>query len=141
MQSEKPHAICHGYADAIISGGAEAAINEVAIAGFANCKALTTCEDPESACTPFDKRRSGFVMGEGAGILVLEEYEHAKARGAHIYAEMVGMEIPAMLTTLLHRIQKQRVHPEHLNWLCRKQALRILQKKPFISTHTAPAPH
>lgn len=84
------HAICHGYADAIISGGAEAAINEVAIAGFANCKALTTCEDPESACTPFDKRRSGFVMGEGAGILVLEEYEHAKARGAHIYAEMVG---------------------------------------------------
>ena len=84
------HAICYGYADAIISGGAEAAINEVAIAGFANCKALTTCEDPESACTPFDKRRSGFVMGEGAGILVLEEYEHAKARGAHIYAEMVG---------------------------------------------------
>lgn len=81
------HAICHGYADAIISGGAEAAIKEVAIAGFANCKALTTCEDPESACTPFDKRRSGFVMGEGAGILVLEEYEHAKARGAHIYAE------------------------------------------------------
>ena len=55
------HAICHGYADAIISGGAEAAINEVAIAGFANCKALTTCEDPESACTPFDKRRSDLL--------------------------------------------------------------------------------
>ena len=83
-------AIKHGYADAIITGGAEAAINPVGVAGFANCKALTTCEDPESACTPFDKRRSGFVMGEGAGILVLEEYEHAKARGAKIYAEIVG---------------------------------------------------
>ena len=83
-------AIRYGYADAIIAGGAEAAIDPVGVAGFANCKALTTNEDPESACTPFDKRRSGFVMGEGAGILILEEYEHAKARGAHIYAEMVG---------------------------------------------------
>lgn len=84
------HAIRYGYADAIISGGAEAAINKVGVAGFANCKALTTCEDPECACTPFDQRRSGFVMGEGAGIVVLEEYEHAKERGAHIYAEIVG---------------------------------------------------
>ncbi len=83
-------AIRFGYADAIIAGGAEAAVNPVGIAGFANCKALTTCEDPEEACTPFDKRRSGFVMGEGAGILILEEYEHAKARGAKIYAEIVG---------------------------------------------------
>ena len=83
-------AIRYGYADAIIAGGAEAAINEVGVAGFANCKALTTCEDPESACSPFDARRSGFVMGEGAGILVLEEYEHAKARGATIYAEVAG---------------------------------------------------
>ena len=83
-------AIKHGYADAIITGGAEAAINPVGVAGFANCKALTACEDPETACTPFDKRRSGFVMGEGAGILVLEEYEHAKARGAKIYAEVAG---------------------------------------------------
>ena len=83
-------AIRYGYADAIIAGGAEAAINEVGVAGFANCKALTTCEDPESACSPFDARRSGFVMGEGAGILVLEEYEHAKARGARMYAEIVG---------------------------------------------------
>lgn len=83
-------AIRYGYADAIIAGGAEAAINEVGVAGFANCKALTTCEDPESACSPFDARRSGFVMGEGAGILVLEEYEHAKARGATIYAEIAG---------------------------------------------------
>ena len=83
-------AVRYGYADAIIAGGAEAAVNPVGVAGFANCKALTTCEDPEQACTPFDKRRSGFVMGEGAGILILEEYEHAKARGAKIYAEIVG---------------------------------------------------
>lgn len=83
-------AIRYGYADAIIAGGAEAAIDPISIAGFANCKALTTCEDPQAACTPFDKRRSGFVMGEGAGILVLEEYEHAVSRGAHIYAELAG---------------------------------------------------
>ena len=83
-------AVRYGYADAIIAGGAEAAVNPVGVAGFANCKALTTCEDPEQACTPFDKRRSGFVMGEGAGIVVLEELEHAKARGAKIYAELVG---------------------------------------------------
>lgn len=83
-------AIRHGYADAIIAGGAEAAIDPISVAGFANCKALTTCEDPQTACTPFDRRRSGFVMGEGAGILVLEEYEHAVSRGAHIYAELVG---------------------------------------------------
>ena len=87
---EAYRAIRHGYADAIIAGGAEAAVNPVAIAGFTSCKALTTETDPEAACCPFDARRSGFVMGEGAGILVLEEYEHAVARGAKIYAEVCG---------------------------------------------------
>lgn len=84
------HAIKYGLADAIIAGGSEAAVTPLTIAGFANCKALTLNEDPNSASTPFDKRRSGFVLGEGAGMLILEEYEHAKARGAKIYAEFVG---------------------------------------------------
>ena len=84
------HAIKNGYADAIITGGAEAAITHLAIAGFSSCMALSTRNDPNSSSIPFDKRRDGFVMGEGAGILVLEEYEHAVARGAKIYAEVAG---------------------------------------------------
>ena len=87
---EAYRAIKHGYLDAVLTGGAEAAIVPVGVAGFANMKALSTTEDPLSACVPFDARRNGFVMGEGAGALVLEEYEHAKARGAKIYAELCG---------------------------------------------------
>ena len=83
-------AIKYGYADAIIAGGTEAAINQLAIAGFTNCMALTTSNDPDCCSIPFDRRRSGFVMGEGAGVVVLEEYEHAKARGAKIYCELAG---------------------------------------------------
>lgn len=82
--------IRHGYADAAIAGGAEAAISPSAIAGFVNMKALSTSEDPEAASLPFDKRRGGFVIGEGAVALILEEYEHAKARGAKIYGEVCG---------------------------------------------------
>ncbi len=82
--------IKHGYADAIIAGGSEASINELAMAGCINCQALNLSEDPSEGSIPFDKRRGGFVMGEGAGILILEEYEHAKKRGAKIYAEVVG---------------------------------------------------
>lgn len=87
---EAYRAIKHGYADAIISGGSEAAINELAIAGFTNCKALSKEEDPKHASLPFNKDRKGFVLGEGAGIVLLEEYENAKARNATIYAEVVG---------------------------------------------------
>lgn len=87
---EAYRAIKWGYADAIISGGAEAAIGPTGVAGFINCMALSSSTDPDAASIPFDKRRNGFVMGEGAGILILEEYGHAKARGAKIYAEMCG---------------------------------------------------
>lgn len=83
-------AIKHGYADAIIAGGTEATINPLSIAGFTNCLALSTKNIPNESSLPFDKRRDGFVMGEGAGALILEEYEHAKARNAKIYAEING---------------------------------------------------
>ena len=83
-------AIRHGYADAIIAGGCENATIPLGIAGFANAKALSRAEDPKYASLPFNGNRGGFVMGDGAGILVLEELEHAKKRGAHIIAEMVG---------------------------------------------------
>ena len=79
-----------GEADVILAGGTEAAICPMGVAGFCALKALSTNEDPMKASIPFDKNRDGFVLGEGAGILVLEEYEHAKARGAKIYAEMAG---------------------------------------------------
>ncbi|WP_292146251.1 beta-ketoacyl-ACP synthase II [Butyrivibrio sp.] len=87
---EAYRAIKHGYADAIITGGSEASINELAMAGFINCQALNLAENPDEGSLPFDKRRGGFVMGEGAGILILEEYKHAKARGANILAEVIG---------------------------------------------------
>ncbi len=82
--------IRHGYADAVITGGSEAAICASSIAGFVNMQALSTSEDPEAASLPFDKRRAGFVIGEGSVSLVLEEYEHAVARGAKIYGEVCG---------------------------------------------------
>ncbi len=87
---EAYRAIKYGYADAIIAGGAEAAINALAVGGFTNCKALTKATDTKAASLPFDARRAGFVIGEGAGIVILEEYEHAKARGAKIYGELCG---------------------------------------------------
>ena len=87
---EAYRAIAHGYADAIIAGGSEATITEIATAGFANCMALATTDDPDRASIPFDAERSGFVMGEGGACLILEEYEHAVARGAKIYGEVVG---------------------------------------------------
>ena len=82
--------IRHGYADAVITGGAEAAIVPSAIAGFTNMQALSVSEDPDAASLPFDQRRGGFVIGEGAAALILEEYEHARSRGARIYGEICG---------------------------------------------------
>lgn len=87
---EAYRAIAHGYADAIVAGGTEATITPLAVAGFTTCMALSLEQDPLKASLPFDARRAGFVMGEGAGILVLEEYERAVKRGAHIYAEICG---------------------------------------------------
>jgi len=83
-------AIKHGYADAAIAGGSEAAITRIGVAGFMNMTALTTSSDPDAASLPFDKRRGGFVIGEGAGVMILEEYERAVQRGAKIYAEVTG---------------------------------------------------
>ena len=84
------HRIRDGYEDVMVAGGTESCVSELSIGGFSSMKALTTATDPNAASVPFDARRSGFVLGEGSGVLVLEELEHAKARGAKIYAEMVG---------------------------------------------------
>ena len=96
-----------GKADIFISGGSEASINEAGVGGFNAMHALSTRNNsPETASRPFDKDREGFVLGEGAGALVLEEYEHALERGAHIYAEMVG----GAMTADAHHITAP--HPE-----------------------------
>ena len=84
------HRIRDGYEDLAIAGGAESCISPLGVGGFTSMKALTTATDPNRASIPFDAERGGFVIGEGAGLLVLEELEHAKARGARIYAEVVG---------------------------------------------------
>ncbi|MBE5943516.1 MAG: beta-ketoacyl-[acyl-carrier-protein] synthase II [Lachnospiraceae bacterium] len=84
------HYVRDGYADVMLCGGAEATITHLGLGGFTSMKALNTTEDPNRASIPFDKERAGFVMGEGAGALILEDYDHAVARGAKIYAEVVG---------------------------------------------------
>ena len=87
---EAVRAIRHGYADAVISGGAEASINECGVAGFINMQALSVSDNIDAASLPFDRRRAGFIIGEGAAALVLEEYDHAVKRGAKIYGEISG---------------------------------------------------
>ena len=87
---EAYHNIKHGYSDVILAGGAEGTINEIGISGFAALTALSTSTDPDRASIPFDKERTGFVMGEGAAVLMLESLDHALERGATIYAEIVG---------------------------------------------------
>lgn len=83
-------AVQYGDADVMVAGGAEGSVTPIGVAGFCSLTALSTVEDPDKCSLPFDKNRSGFVMGEGAGVVVLEELEHAKKRGAHIYAEVIG---------------------------------------------------
>jgi 3-oxoacyl-[acyl-carrier-protein] synthase II len=93
---EAAKSIRYGEADVMIAGGAEAVVTELAVGGFAAARALSTRnDDPASASRPWDKERDGFVLGEGAGAVVLEEYEHAKARGARIYCELVGYGVSA----------------------------------------------
>lgn len=82
--------IKHGYIDLCLAGGTEYSVTKVALAGFTNLTALSSCEDPKKACRPFDKMRDGFVMGDGSGVLMLEELEHALKRGAKIYGEIIG---------------------------------------------------
>jgi 3-oxoacyl-[acyl-carrier-protein] synthase II len=84
------HRIRDGYAEVMLCGGAESCITDLGIGGFTSMQALNTTDNPKRASIPFDKERAGFVMGEGAGVLILEELEHAKARNAKIYAEVVG---------------------------------------------------
>ncbi|MBP3603921.1 MAG: beta-ketoacyl-ACP synthase II [Lachnospiraceae bacterium] len=83
-------AVQYGEADVMVAGGAESSVTPIGVAGFCSLTALSNVEDPDKCSLPFDKNRSGFVMGEGAGVVVLEELEHAKKRGAHIYAEVIG---------------------------------------------------
>ena len=93
---EAAKSIRHGEADVMIAGGAEAVVSELAIGGFAAARALSTRnDDPATASRPWDKERDGFVLGEGAGALVLEDYEHARARGARVYCEVVGYGVSA----------------------------------------------
>lgn len=87
---EAYRAISYGFADAIIAGGSDHCTIPIGIAGFANAKALTRAEDPKYASLPFNRNRGGFVMADGSAVMILEDYEHALARGAHIYAEVVG---------------------------------------------------
>ncbi len=152
---ESYRAIKHGYQDVVFTGGTEASITPTGIAGFTNIKALSQAEDKNRASIPFDKERSGFVMGEGAGIIVLEELEHAKKRGAKIYAEIVGygassdayhITSPAPdgeggARAMVSAIKDANISPDkieyinahgtstHLNDLCETQAIKTALKE------------
>ena len=123
--------IKHGYEDVVIAGGTEASICEIGIAGFENMKALSSSENKNRASIPFDKERSGFVMGEGAGIIVLEELEHAKKRGAKIYAEIIGFgsttdayhitspspDGEGGAKAMIRAIQDAKINPEDIDYI------------------------
>ena len=131
--------IQYGEADVMVAGGSEAAITELGVAGFTGLNALNTTDDPKRASIPFDVDRGGFVMGEGAGILVLEELEHAKARGAKIYAEVAGVGMSADA----HHLTAS--HPEGLGAkLVMKNALEDAEMDPkevdYINVHGTSTP-
>ena len=111
-------AIQYGDAEIMLAGGTESCICPTGVAGFTALTALTKTEDVARASIPFDKDRSGFVLGEGAGIVVLEELEHAKARGARIYAELVATVQQQMLSTSLLLQRTEQAQPEQwsLQW-------------------------
>ncbi|AGK55870.1 3-oxoacyl-ACP synthase [Bacillus sp. 1NLA3E] len=130
--------ILHGYSDAILAGGSEASINPLAFAGFSRMKAMSTNNDsPQKASRPFDKDRDGFVMSEGAGILLLEEYEHAKNRGATILGEIIGFGS----TTDAHHITTPDFHGAER---AMKLALDMAQIQPtdvdYINAHGTSTP-
>lgn len=139
-------AIRHGYADAMICGGSEAAITPLAITGFGNCMALSSSGDKNAASLPFDKRRGGFVMGEGAGVLILEEYEHAVRRGAPIYAEVWGygatcdayhVTAPEPEAAQIARALQQALQPEGVE---SSDILDIPAERMYINAHGTGTP-
>ncbi len=129
-----------GLADTMVAGGTDASITKIGLGGFGNMKALSTRNDsPETASRPFDATRDGFVMGEGAGALVLEEYEHAKARGAHVYAEVIGLGMSADAYHI------SAPHPEGLGAkLAMQQALKTAGIEPsevdYLNMHGTSTP-
>ena len=129
--------IQYGEADVMVAGGSEGAITELGVAGFTGLNALNTTDDPKRASIPFDVDRGGFVMGEGAGILVLEELEHAKARGAHIYAEVVGYGATSDAHHLTAPIDDGSGDEKQLSLQSKMRASN--RKKLIISMHTEPA--
>ena len=131
--------IAGGFADAIIAGGAEASIHPLAVGGFMNSKALSRSEDPKTASIPFDINRSGFVMAEGAGVIVLEEYEHAKARGAHIYAEIVGIGLTADAYHLTAS-DPEGIGAKNAMQLAINEAGIALEQVDYINTHGTSTP-
>ena len=137
---EAYRAIKGGYADAIIAGGAEASISPLAIAGFINCMALTKSEDKESASIPFDKRRNGFVMGEGSGALVLEEYEHAVARNAKIYAEVTGYGSTCDAFHVTAPDSEAIASAKAIEDCCKESGVAVAADKIYVNAHGTSTP-